>query len=126
MTGKHAQKYFGTVGAMAPTLLSLKTRDGRGGCRIQVPGPVAPPPSCSPQWDVKEKVKKSQPNVQPSIVALQMNTWAFVTLVKHHTRSQLDMPLTAEHLTPKPLKGGCYPYKFHLCLALYVQAPLGE
>ena len=31
MKGKHAQKNFGAVGAMAPTPLSLKTRGGRGG-----------------------------------------------------------------------------------------------
>ena len=32
MKGKHAQKNFGAVGAMAPTPLSLKTRgEGEGG-----------------------------------------------------------------------------------------------
>ena len=31
MKGKHAQKNFGAVGAMAPTPLSLKTRGGGGG-----------------------------------------------------------------------------------------------
>ena len=41
MKGKHAQKNFGAVGAMAPTPLSLKTP---GGDRIQGPGPAAPPP----------------------------------------------------------------------------------
>ena len=30
MKGKHAQKNFGAVGAMAPTPLSLKTRRGGG------------------------------------------------------------------------------------------------
>ena len=30
MKGKHAQKNFGAVGAMAPTLLSLKTQGGGG------------------------------------------------------------------------------------------------
>ena len=42
MKGKHAQKNFSAVGAMAPTPLSLKTR-GAGGCRIQGPGPAATP-----------------------------------------------------------------------------------
>ena len=40
------QKNFGTVGAMAPTPLSLKTRGGgggAGGCCIQGPGPPRPP-----------------------------------------------------------------------------------
>ena len=40
MKGKHAQKNFSTVGAMAPTTLSLKTWGG-GGSRIQ-----GPPPPC--------------------------------------------------------------------------------
>ena len=51
MKGKHAQKNFGAVGAMAPAPLSLKTPGGKGGggaegCRIQGPGPAAPP--CDP------------------------------------------------------------------------------
>ena len=52
MKGKHAQKNFGTVGAMAPTPLSLKTRgeggEGGGGLggvaykdRARPPPPVA-------------------------------------------------------------------------------------
>ena len=48
MKGKHAQKKFGAIGAMAPTPLSLKTPGrggggGAGGCRIQGPGPPPPP-----------------------------------------------------------------------------------
>ena len=47
MKGKHAQKNLGAVGAMAPTTpLSFKTPGGgggAGGCRIQGPGPAAPP-----------------------------------------------------------------------------------
>ena len=31
MKGKHEQKKFGAIGAMAPTTLSLKTRGGGGG-----------------------------------------------------------------------------------------------
>ena len=39
-------KKFGAVGAMAPAPLCFKTRGGggAGGCRIQGPGPAAPPP----------------------------------------------------------------------------------
>ena len=47
MKKKHTQKRGGAVGAMPPNSLSLKTRGGGGGggwgCRIQGPGPVAPP-----------------------------------------------------------------------------------
>ena len=45
MKGKHAQKYFGAVGAMAPAPLSLKAPGGgggAGGCCIQGLGPAAP------------------------------------------------------------------------------------
>ena len=48
MKGKHEQKNFGAIGALASTPLSLKTQGGggeggAGGCRIQGPGPAAPP-----------------------------------------------------------------------------------
>ena len=38
MKRKHAQKYFGAIGTMVPTPLSLKTWVA-GGCRIQGPPP---------------------------------------------------------------------------------------
>ena len=46
MNGKHAQKNFGAVGTMAPTPISQNPGGGggAGGCRIQGPGPAAPPP----------------------------------------------------------------------------------
>ena len=45
MKGKHAQKNFGAFGAMAPTLLSLKTRGGGGGWGVSHTrtGPGRPP-----------------------------------------------------------------------------------
>ena len=55
MKGRHAQKNFGAVGTMAPTLLSLKTRGGGGGlggvaykdrARPPPPPPRAPSVCC--------------------------------------------------------------------------------
>ena len=45
MKGKHAQKNFGAIGAMAPTPLSLKTRGGGGGWGVSHTrtGPGRPP-----------------------------------------------------------------------------------
>ena len=47
MKGKHAQKNFGAVGAMAPIPLSLKTWGGGGVAykdRARPPPPPPPPP----------------------------------------------------------------------------------
>ena len=53
MKGKHAQKNFGAVGAMAPTPLSLKTRGGGGGggwVSHTRTGPGRPPVAASNVW----------------------------------------------------------------------------
>ena len=42
MTRKDAQKFFGAVGAMAPTLLSLKTQGG--GVGVAYKDGAGPPP----------------------------------------------------------------------------------
>ena len=44
MKGKHAQKNFGAVGAMAPTPLSLKTPGGGGGVAYKDRAWPPPPP----------------------------------------------------------------------------------
>ena len=44
MKGKHAQKNFGTVGAMAPTPLFLKPPQGGGGGGVAYKDRAHPPP----------------------------------------------------------------------------------
>ena len=50
MKGKHAQKNFGAVGAMAPTPLSLETRGEGGGLGVVAYKDRARPPPRVPGW----------------------------------------------------------------------------
>ena len=53
MKGKHAQKNFGAIGAMAPTPLSLKTGGGWGVSHTRT---APPPPVCLTEYDGTKEV----------------------------------------------------------------------
>ena len=91
MKGKHAQKNFGAVGAMAPTPLSLKTRGGgggrgAGGSCILGPGPAAPP------WGGGAGVGTVQRAPRPSVAAAHASTCDFMPQLRDsETEPQLHV-----------------------------------
>ena len=89
MNGKHAQKNFGAVGAMAPTPLSLKTLGGGGGWGVSHTrtGPGRPPP-----W--APRGHRGHPSAQDGVgrTSLAMS-------VRQITRSQQEPGLTESHGT---------------------------